>query len=220
MLIHWVMVGQYYDISPKLESSLAVFPGDEPFSRTVAMSFNKGHHLDLSAVTTTLHIGAHADAPSHYNPKGVTIEQRNLALYIGPCTVIRVKAKACERIGLQHFAKRDQFSPRVLFATDSFNDVHKWNKDFNSFSPELLNHLADAQAKLVGIDTPSVDPHDSKELEAHQILASRDLAVLEGLYLRDVPEGEYFLVALPLAIAGGDASPVRAALWPKDHRFI
>lgn len=212
------MIGQYYDISPKLEPKLAVFPGDQPFSRTVAMSFAKGNHLDLSAITTTLHIGAHADAPSHYSKSGATIEKRDLSPYIGPCTVVRVSAKPKERIGLKHFSK-DRFFPRVLFATDSFNDPGQWNETFNSFEPELLNHLADHGAKLVGIDTPSVDPHDSVKLEAHQVLLARDLSVLEGLVLKDVPEGNYFLVALPLAIAGGDASPVRAVLWPHDHRF-
>jgi arylformamidase len=213
------MVGQYYDISPRLDSSLAVFPGDQPFSRTVAMSFGKGHHLDLSAIATTLHAGAHADAPSHYDPKGVTIERRDLSFYIGPCSVIRVKVPAGARIGLKSLSGRDQFQPRVLFATDSFNDPTKWREDFNSFEPELLNFLADRGVRLVGIDTPSVDPHDSKALEAHHVLAKRDLAVLEGLFLKDVPVGDYFLVALPLAIAGGEASPVRAALWPRNHEF-
>lgn len=213
------MVGQYYDISPKLESSLAVFPGDQPFLRMEGLSFKKGHHLDLSAITTTLHIGAHADAPSHFDPNGMTIEKRDLSIYIGPCTVMRVKELPGRRIGLKHISIKDRFFPRVLFATDSFNDPKRWTNDFNSFEPELLNFLADRGVRLVGIDTPSVDPHDSKALEAHNVLKSRNLAVLEGLYLKDVPAGEYFLVALPLAIAGGDASPVRAALWPKDHQF-
>jgi arylformamidase len=175
--------------------------------------------MDLSAITTTLHAGSHADAPSHFDPKGVTIEQRDLSLYIGPCSVIRVKADLGGRIGVKHLAGRDQFLPRVLFATDSFNNPKVWRDDFNSFEPDLLNYLADKGVRLVGIDTPSVDPHDSKALEAHQILAKRDLAVLEGLFLKDVPAGDYFLAALPLAIAGGEAAPVRAALWPKEHRF-
>jgi arylformamidase len=108
---------------------------------------------------------------------------------------------------------------RVLFATGSFDDPERWVDDFNSFEPEAIHFLADQGVKLIGIDTPSVDPSSSKKLEAHQALFERDFVVLEGLFLRDVPEGEYFLVALPLAIEGGDASPIRAALWPKDARF-
>lgn len=213
------MNGQYYDISPPLEPDLAVFPGDQPFLRKTAMSFANSQHLDLSSITTTLHIGAHADAPSHYHATGASIETRDVTPYIGPCDVIRVRAGAGERIGLKHCTKREEFAPRVLFATDSFNNPKQWNQDFNSFAPELLDYLADRGVKLVGIDTPSVDPHDSTQLEAHQVLFRRNLSVLEGVFLKEVPEGRYFLVALPLAVKGGDASPVRAVLWPLDHRF-
>jgi arylformamidase len=183
------------------------------------MSFAQGDHLDLSSVTTTLHIGAHADAPSHYHVGGATIEKCNLDLYVGPCTVIRVRAARGERIGKRQFAHIKVLQKRVLFATGSFDDPERWVDDFNSFEPETIHFLADQEVKLIGIDTPSVDPSSSKKLEAHQALFERDFVVLEGLFLRDVPEGEYFLVALPLAIEGGDASPIRAALWPKDARF-
>jgi arylformamidase len=213
------MAFSYIDISPKLEAGLAVYPGDQHYSRNVAMSFAKGDHLDLSSITTTLHIGAHADAPSHYHAKGATIEFRDLNRYIGPCSVVRVKADRGERIGLQHFDTNRKLEARLLLATDSFNDPKTWRDDFNSFSPELIHFLADSGVKLVGIDTPSVDPADSKTLESHQALYQRDLSVLEGLLLKDVPEGDYFLVALPLAISGADASPVRAALWPKTYTF-
>lgn len=181
------------------------------------MGFEKGDHLALSSISTTLHIGAHADAPSHYHPNGASIEQRDLERYIGPCTVLRVKAAPKERIGRKHLPAGFTPCPRVLFASDSFNDVRRWTDDFNSFEPELIHHLADRGVRLVGIDTPSVDPSASKALESHQAIFARDLSVLEGLWLKEVPAGEYFLVALPLAITGGDASPVRAVLWPKDH---
>jgi arylformamidase len=105
-------------------------------------------------------------------------------------------------------------APRVLIDTGSFPDPDHWNSDFCSFSPELLEWLAGQGVKLVGIDTPSVDPEDSKALEAHQMLWKHDFAVLEGLLLKDVPEGIYTLVAPPLPIVGGDASPVRALLLP------
>lgn len=213
------MSAKYFDISPKLHSGLAVFPGDEPFQRKVAMSFAGGDHLELSAISTTLHIGAHADAPSHYHKDGATIETRDLGVYIGPCSVVRVRAKPGERIGHHHLDKEIPFTPRILFATDSFNDPDTWNGAFNSFEPDLIHDLADQGVRLLGIDTPSVDPNDSKDLPAHRALFDRNLSVLEGLYLKTVPEGEYFLVALPLAIAGADASPVRAVLWPIDHGF-
>ncbi len=213
------MKPKIYDLTPKISQRLAVYPGDQAFERKVAMSFKQGNHLDLSSVTTTVHLGAHADAPSHYHAKGVSIEQRALSRYLGLAQVIRVSdLKPKERVMPQHI-RVEISAPRVLIDTGSFPDPEKWNSDFNSFSPELLTWMADQGVQLVGIDTPSVDPEDSKALESHQILYHRDMAVLEGLILKDVPGGLYTLVALPLPIEGGDASPVRAVLLPQIQDF-
>ena len=103
-------------------------------------------------------------------------------------------------------------TPRVLFATGSFPDPNAWNEDFSSLSPELVHLLADAGVRLVGIDTPSVDPSTSKALESHSAVAQRDLAILEGLVLDGVAPGLYRLMAFPLKLSGADASPVRAVL--------
>jgi arylformamidase len=105
----------------------------------------------------------------------------------------------------------------VLFKTGSFPDPNQWNGDFNALSPELIEHLADQGVVTVGIDTPSVDPADSKALESHQALFRRDVAVLEGLILNRVTPGVYTLVALPLALKDADASPVRAILLERDR---
>lgn len=213
------MAEKIFDITPQISEKLAVFPGDQSFKRNVIMAFAKGDHLDLSNVTTTVHLGAHADAPSHYHAQGKTIEQRPLGLYMGLAQVIRVSGlKAGERIEQHHISSPIR-APRVLFYTGSFPDPQTWRSDFNSLSPDLLEALADQGVKLVGIDTPSVDPETSKDLEAHQILFKRDLAVLEGLVLEQVPEGLYTLLALPLPIVGGDASPVRAVLLPPIDHF-
>jgi arylformamidase len=212
-------MAQIYDITPKISPKLGVFPGDQTFERKVAMSFAQGHHLDLSALLLSAHIGAHADAPSHYAAKGMTMEQRSLGLYMGKAQVVRIRnIKRGERVGMQHLSAKIS-APRVLFYTGSFPDPDKWNSDFCSLSPELLEHLARQKVRLVGIDTPSVDPEDSKALESHQVLFKHDFAVLEGLVLEKVPEGLFTLIALPLPIEGGDASPVRAVLLPLIEGF-
>ena len=209
------MARKFYDLTPKISPRLGVFPGDRAFAREVALSFAKGHHLELSAMHATLHLGAHADAPSHYHAEGVDISRRPVTRYLGKAQVIRVAGLGPkERVALAHLKGRRIEAPRVLVDTGSFPDPDRWNPEFNSFAPETLSWLADQGVKLVGIDTPSVDPEDSKALEAHQILWRRDLAVLEGLLLKDVPEGVYTLLAPPLPIVEGDASPVRALLVP------
>lgn len=208
------MKPKIYDITPPISTRLGVFPGDQPFSREVGMSFKKGHHLELSQIRTTVHLGAHADAPSHYHADGVSIEKRPLGRYLGRAQLIRIAGlKPKERILPKHVVVPIE-APRVLFDTGSFPDPERWNSDFNSLSPELLEWLYPQGVRLVGIDTPSVDPEDSRDLESHQVLFKHDFAVLEGLWLKDVPEGLYTLVALPLPIVDGDASPVRAVLLP------
>ena len=200
-----------WDITPVITKDLAVFPGDVAFSRNVSLCFPKDHLL-LSSITTTLHLGAHADSSSHYHAKGKGVDQRPLERYLGNCQVIEVKIPRGARILPTHLGTTKVLAPRVLFKTLSFPDPNQWNGDFNSLSPALIDHLADQGVVTVGIDTPSVDPADSKALESHAALFRRDLAVLEGIILDRVESGLYTLVALPLPLKDADASPVRAIL--------
>lgn len=204
----------FFDITPIISPRLAVFPGDVSFSREISLDFKKGHHLLLSAIKSTLHLGAHADAANHYHAKGEGIEKRNLERYFGLCQVLRVKIPRGERIQPKHISSVSIRAPRVLFHTGSFPSPEHWNSDFCSLSPELIDFLAVQKVQMIGIDTPSVDPETSKDLESHQALYRNKIAVLEGVVLEKVPEGIYFLSALPLPIEEADASPVRAILVP------
>lgn len=201
-----------HDISPLICEETAVFPGDQPFERKVALEFGKGDQLRLSSLLMTAHLGAHVDAPSHYHPKGEPMDRRKLAPYLGRSQVITVSLAPGLGIQPSHLAGTEVRAPRILFRTGSFPDPMRWRGDFNSLSAELVDWLADRGCVLAGIDTPSVDPSDSKSLEAHQALYRRGMANLEGIVLDQVPDGVYTLIALPLKIRGADASPVRAVL--------
>lgn len=200
-----------YDISPLISEDIAVFPGDTSFKRQMLMSQSKGQHLDLSSIETTLHLGAHADAVNHYGPNQPGIDQKDLRTYMGWCQVIEVGTSFGQRITLFDFEINEVSRCRVLFKTKSF-DPNTWRDDFVSLSPEVIYALADRGVILVGIDTPSVDPATSKELESHKAILKSNMSILEGLVLDDVKPGEYQLVALPLKIKDADASPVRAIL--------
>ena len=201
------------DISPPISPRLAVWPGDRPYSRQVALDLAAGDNLTLSSITATLHLGAHADAPSHYAVGAPGIGARPLGLYFGPCQVLHPRTPAGRRVLPEHIGEPIT-APRVLFRTGSFPDPERWTANFSSLSPALIAWLHDRGVQLVGIDTPSIDPQDDKLLESHRAVAERDMAVLEGLILGHVPPGRYRLIALPLRIEGADASPVRAALEP------
>jgi arylformamidase len=200
----------FLDISPTISARLGVWPGDTKPSRKILLDLAKGDNITLSSLTATVHLGAHADAPSHYGKKGDTIETRDLSLYIGPCQVIRMPADRKTRI------EPDGLPPitdeRVLIYTGSFPDPEDWNDDFAALSPKLVDFLHEKGVRLVGIDTPSVDLQDSKDLPAHKAFLKHDMAILEGLVLKDVLAGRYELIAVPLKLEGFDASPVRAVL--------
>jgi len=200
-----------YDISPPIDPSLKVWPGDTPPSREVLLDMKRGDNLTLSSLHATVHLGAHADAPSHYAPDAPAIDARSLDLYLGPCRVVRVPAGRGERI-LPAVLSGPVGAERVLLATGTFPDPNDFNEDFAALSPEIVDRLHREGVRLVGIDTPSVDLFQSKDLPAHKTCLRHDMAILEGVVLRDVPEGLYELIALPLRLVGFDGSPVRAVL--------
>ena len=200
-----------YDITPAISPRLRVWPGDTQPAREVLCDMHRGDNITLSTLHATVHLGAHADAPSHYDADAPTIDARSLDYYLGSCQVMQLKAPRRTRITSAMLSGPIQ-APRVLLATGTYPDPEEFNEDFAALAPELVEELHRQGVKLIGIDTPSVDLFDSKDLPSHRQFLKFDMAILEGLLLKDVPEGLYELIALPLKLVGFDASPVRAIL--------
>ncbi len=201
-----------WDISPLISSETAVFPGDTPFSKKTLMSFENQDHLLLSSIESTVHIGAHTDAPSHYSSKGASIDKVELDTYIGSAQVIDVHCGDSPLIRPEHFNHVEISTARILFKTNSFPNPEQWNDNFKAICPQTIQFLVNKGVKLIGIDTPSIDPSSSKTLDAHHKVYQNDMRILEGIVLQEVQEGHYNLIALPLKLKGLDASPVRAIL--------
>ncbi len=200
-----------HDISPPLSPTLAVWPGDVSVRREVGLDMGRGDDLNLSALHTTVHAGAHADAPSHFGANAPSIDQLDLEDFIGPCQVVRVE------VGGGTAIRRGDLpvaitAERVLFATGTRPDPEVFNEDFAAIDPRLAESLADQGVRLVGIDTPSVDLFGDQDLPTHKTCLRRDLRILENLALGDVEPGIYELIALPLHLVEFEASPVRAVL--------
>lgn len=200
-----------YDITPPVSEALAVWPGDTRPRREVLRDMRRGDNLTLSTLHATVHLGAHADAPSHYGAEAPSIESQPLELYLGPCRVVRVEVARGARIRPDDLPD-EIATERLLIATGTYPDPTRFDRDFAALSPEAIDMLHGRGVRLVGIDTPSVDLSDSKELPAHRACLLRGIAILEGVVLDAVPEGDYELIALPLKLEGFDASPVRAIL--------
>ncbi|GAA5180307.1 arylformamidase [Niveibacterium umoris] len=201
-----------WDISPPVSPATPVFPGDTPFQLQWTWRISPDCPVNVSTLTLSPHTGAHADAPLHYDPEGAPIGEVPLETYFGPCRVIHA-------IGRRTLITPDLLAPqlvdvppRVLVRTRFRAAVDEWDPIFTAFAPETIDLLATLGVKLVGIDTPSIDPEQSKTLDSHQRVRHHGMAVLECLLLDDVPAGDYELIALPLRLVTADASPVRAIL--------
>ncbi|HYD02524.1 MAG TPA: cyclase family protein [Phycisphaerales bacterium] len=215
-----------YDISPVISVRTNVWPGDTPVSREMVCDMGEGANITLSAIRATLHLGAHADGPNHYSHPAPGVGERSLAYFLGRCQVVDAPVNRGTRVRVEDLVlpRGGIEAPRVLIRTGTFPDFESWNQDFAGLSPELVEFLAAANVSAgdpavaasgvvtVGVDTPSVDLQESKDLPAHKAIARRDMQILEGLALRGVPAGLYELIALPLRMVGWDASPVRAVL--------
>lgn len=202
-----------WDISPPVYVGAPVFPGDTPYQQKWAASIGPGCPVNVSELTLSPHVGAHADAPLHYAPDGASIGHTDLAPFLGRCRVVHAIARG-PLIAWDHIAHAIDATlpPRVLVRTYARAPVDRWDPLLAAYAPETVERLAALGVRLIGIDTASIDPADSKTLDSHQMIRRHDMRVLENLVLDDVPEGDYELIALPLKLITADASPVRAVL--------
>jgi arylformamidase len=206
------MPQRLWDISPPVHAGSPVFPGDAPYQQAWAARIGPGCPVNVSTLTLSPHTGAHADAPLHYDEAGASIGDTGLEPYLGPCRVIHaIGVKPL--IEWRHIAHAlADLPPRVLVRTYARMPAGQWDPELAAFAPQTIERLADLGVTLVGIDTASIDPAESKTLDSHQVIRRRGLRVLENLVLDEVPEGDYELIALPLKLITADASPVRAIL--------
>lgn len=205
------------DISPALSPETPVWPGDTAIAFTRTWDMGDGSPVNVSKTVMSTHAGSHADAPLHYAADGADIASVSLEAYIGPATVIHAIG-ARGRVSVDQLrdglaeAGLDRPDPRLLIRTYLTAPQDVWDADFCAVEPALIDWFAGQGGVLIGIDTPSLDPQESKTMDAHARVAHHDLRILEGLVLDAAAPGRYELIAPPLKLAGLDAAPVRAVL--------
>jgi len=212
----WKSTRRIWDISQTLrptneQGGLPVWPGDTAFAFERTWKMEDGSPVNVGRMTMSTHSGTHGDAPLHYSETAPDIASVELDPYIGECLVVDatgVNGGSISVGDLPHLGSVD----RVLFRTFERFPHGEWDSTFTAIDAETVEWLALQGVKLVGTDAPSVDPQESKTMDAHKAVLEHDMRILEGLVLDDVPEGRYELIALPLKIAGGDAGLCRAIL--------
>jgi len=200
-----------YDITLPIDTHLAIWPGDTPFAFSLSWSTAEGASVNVGTATMSVHTGTHIDAPFHFRATGVRAGVLGLSPYIGPAIVIDRTGQA--EIGPDALSGVDlSRTPRVLFRTGAWPDPTHFPESVPTLTLETVAVLAAGGVQLVGLDVPSVDAIDSKDLPIHHALDAAGIRILESLRLADVPPGIYELIALPLKLMDADGSPVRAIL--------
>lgn len=208
-------MNNWMDISQPLDQTIVVWPGDTPFTYKVSWSKEESGSVNVGQIKMSTHTGTHIDAPFHFDNNGQKVIDLDVNLYIGAARVIYLPNK--KSIGVNELSGFHlEGVTRLLIRTDAWMDRHVFPESIPPLEPELAAYLADKGVQLIGLDLPSVDPIDSKELFAHHELTRHGLHILEGLVLGDVEPGDYELAALPLPLVDADGSPVRAVLRKKE----
>jgi arylformamidase len=208
------MTLRIWDISEPIEPLTATFPGDTPFSQEWVLRQEQGGSCNVSTIRMSVHVGTHTDAPLHFDVAGPDIASVDLTRYLGRCRVVDVRGAGAPAL-IPAAALTPELlagAERILFRTRTEHDHRTFDGAFTAVGPDAARALVAAGIRLVGIDTPSMDHADSKELDGHHVLYEGGVAILENIDLRSVPAGDYELIALPLRIVNGDSSPVRAIL--------
>jgi arylformamidase len=204
---------KWIDISQPLDDKLAHWPGDTPFEYVTEYTKEQTGSVNIGKMTTSLHSGTHIDAPFHFDNEGARVLDLDINRYIGATRII--DASSFKQLDEHTFSQFDLNGvTRLLVKTSVSNNPTHFPQDFPSVSACGANYLGKNGIKLIGVDVPSVDHPDSKELSGHHALLKNDVAILENVMLDLVPDGDYELIALPLPIRDGDGSPVRAVIRP------
>lgn len=202
------------DISVSIRPAMLCWPTGRQAAAQTVIDVGDGATPRNSEWTLDSHAGTHLDAPLHFLPAGADVEEIPLSSCIGSCTVAEVPGDG--PIGSDLLPTESlRHGHRLLLKTANSSTglgKDRFNEDFVALSLGAAESIADAGLALVGIDYLSIEPFRGNGA-VHRTLLAAGVVLLESADLRHVKPGEYTLCALPLRLAGGEASPVRAVLW-------
>jgi len=209
-----ITMSQITDVTLPLSPYLPVYPGDPSFESRATHRIANGDAYNVSRLSLGTHAGTHVDAPFHFEPGGATIDQLPLEVLMGRALVADVGA--CDVIDEAAVvaALDDRDAVRVLFKTKTSGRLRagEFPRDYVALTPEAAEALVARRVKLVGIDSPSVEPFGSEDYAVHHALLRAGVVIVEGLDLSTIAAGDYDFTCLPLLVSGADGAPARAVL--------
>lgn len=200
------------DISVVVRPGTPEWPGDTPYSCRWTWKLASGASVNVSALAMSPHVGTHADAPLHVRDGAPASDSLSPSAFIGPAIVIGLEDATGSVDVAALSARLPRRVERLLVRTGRTIAAGTFPESWPALTPGAVRWLAGRGLRLLGVDAPSVDERGSKTLETHHALFDAGASVLENLDLREVADGPYELIALPVRIEGLDAAPVRAVL--------
>jgi arylformamidase len=201
------------DVSVPLDTSLASYPNNLPFSLEAIKRLARGDSSNVSALHMSAHTGTHVDAPRHFYDAGTGTEALPLEMLIGRARVVEVRTRA--GITAEDLATLDLSEDvRLLIKTQNsrlWGDP-EFHTDYIGVTESGAKHLVHHGIKVLGVDYLSVEVFKTPGAPAHHVLLGAGTIVIEGLNLRDVEPGIYEMLCLPLKVVGSDGAPARVVL--------
>lgn len=210
---------RFYDISLPITGDLIVFPDDPAIELRPHSRIADGDDANVTRLTFGTHTGTHVDAARHFIDGAQAVDALPLSRLVGPARVVHLPdhVTAIGPAELRDAGIRDE--TRVLLRTRNAALLGKddFDEGYAHLTGDGARFLVESGVELVGIDYLSVEAFDAEEPVAHHALLEREVVVVEGVDLREVPAGRYELICLPLRLAGLDGAPVRAVLRPLNE---
>ena len=189
-----------YDISQEI-FGCRVYPGDPKPEKQMLCSIEQGELYNLTAFSMCAHNGTHIDAPFHFIQDGKTVDAIGLEVFVGTAYVAEHQGIVTgeDAAAILEKAKAQEAAMRILVKGDA------------EVSLEAAQVFAASGVLLLGNESQTVGPENAP-MAVHLALLRENVVLLEGICLKEVPEGAYFLCAAPLNLAGADGAPCRAIL--------
>ncbi|WP_422122700.1 arylformamidase [Planococcus sp. X10-3] len=202
---------EIFDISMELNAETPEWPGDRPFEYALSVTKEQSGSVNIGEIKSSTHMGTHIDAPFHYDDNGLKIEEMPLDVYLTSAQVVDVQG--LEKVEVGHLPEPEAGVTALLLKSCSWQDRTQFPATWPVFSGAIAEWMKAKGIRLLGVDVPSVDPENSKELPMHHSMNNHERFILEGIMLDHIEPGVYELAALPLKITGAEGSPVRAVLY-------
>lgn len=198
-----------YDVTGTVYEGMTVYK-DKPEKQPTFNTVTNGYVTE-TRVEIDVHTGTHIDAPRHMVVDGDTFESVPMEDLVGQCKMFDL-TEVEDGISKKDLAQFDIQKGDFVFLKTKNSYEDTFNFDFIYLAQDGAEYLSELGVRGVGIDTLGIE-RSQEGHPTHKTLFANKVIIIEGLRLKEVEQGEYFMVAAPLKLTGTDGSPARVLLF-------